>query len=768
MTLQRNQGAHRARNESCLGAHRLRLLAAPSLAALSLAVLSPAAALAQAPAPDQPPAPVSQPAPSKPAPSKPAPNKSATVEGLVVQAAPQAAVRTSIDRRSYSIAGDLQAANGSIADALRNIPGAQVDLSGNLTLRGGPVQIMIDGQPSQVFSGPQAAQVLASMPADRIDRVEVINNPSAAYSPEGQAGIINLVTKKSAPSGPSGGIRANAGTSGHDNVAGNVVYQKGKLTLLGDAGWRQDQQKLRFSTTGTVVDPITGLNDPRSQTEVTAPPSRVWNAHAGFSYQLDPKTQLSGDARYQAGGVDHYDDYSFLTTDPSGTPIAAQTRVGTTHPRLGVSSEQLIWRRQLPGQDHSLVLFYSHTLIQVPTESPSTSLTTVPAPPVLLYQDQVANFGQDVNEFKIDYTKPMPKMGQLKAGYDLRNTDSNFNNYALFGGSAASAALNPLYTNVFHYGQMVNAGYVTYEQPVGNLTVLGGLRVEDERLSLDQHTQSVTVDRDEVGVFPTLHLGYKQNSNVTWIANYSLRIQRPNPQDLNPYRNLTNPFAITVGNPLLEPEKTNSFEAGWQYRKGATTYLATAFYRQSENGVTDVVTDLGAGVLQTSRANVSSGKVSGLELVAAGPLTKTLSYNVSTNFTYTQLETPVLGVRETHEGFGAGGRGSLNWSPTKTDLIQLIGIINPGRVTAQGTIDPLLILAAGYQHKITKDFSLVLQTQDPFDTVRQYSRITAAGLDQRTTLKAHIQTFLIGFTWNFGGNGRPQRDPGFDVGSGGL
>ena len=442
--------------------------------------------------------------------------------------------------------------------------------------------------------------------------------------------------------------------------------------------------------------------------------------------------------------------------------------MGSTDPANSVSSEQLVWRRQLPGQDHTLVLFYNHSMIQVRSESPSTSLTTVPAPPVLLYQDQLAKFRQDVSQFKIDYTRPMPRMGQLKAGYDLRDVEANFNNYALFGPAAASAALNPLYTNLFRYGQLVNAGYATYEQPFGALTVLGGLRVEDEQLSLDQRTQAMKVDRDHVGVFPSLHLGYRQSANVTWVANYSLRIQRPQPQDLNPYRNLTDPFNIRQGNPLLEAEQTHSFEAGWQYRKGPASYLATAFYRQSDHGVTDVVADLGGGVLQISRANVASGKVSGLELVAAGPLGKTVTYNVSTNISWTQLQTPVLGVSETHQGFNAGGRGSLNWEPTKNDLVQVIVIVNQGRVTAQGTTDPLLILAGGYRHKVTKDFALVFQTQDPFDTVRQYTRLTGAGLDQRTTVKAHVQSFFVGFTYTFGGNGRPQRDPGFDVGAGGL
>ncbi|MEI9890072.1 MAG: TonB-dependent receptor plug domain-containing protein [Caulobacteraceae bacterium] len=320
-------------------------------------------------------------------------------------------MRTSIDRRSYSIASDLQGSSGSIADALRNIPGAQVDLSGNLTLRGGPVQIMIDGQPSQVFTGPQAAQALASMPADRIDRVEVINNPSAAYSPEGQAGIINLVTKKVAPSGPSGGLRANAGTSGHDNVGGNFIYQKGKLTVLGDAGWQQNQQKLRITTTGTVVDPVTGLDDPREQKEITAAPNRGWNLHTGFSYQLDPKTQLSGDARYQRAGANHYDDYSFLTTTPSGTPIAAQTRVGATFPDQQVHVEQATLRRQLPGQGHDVVFFFSHTQAQIQQDTPSTNLTTVPPPPSILFQDQLGAARTDVTSSRSTTPSRCPAPG---------------------------------------------------------------------------------------------------------------------------------------------------------------------------------------------------------------------------------------------------------------------------------------------------------------------------------------------------------------------
>ena len=224
-------------------------------------------------------------------------------------------MRTSIDRRSYSVSTDLKVRQR----LARRRPAQRARRPGGSgrqpeTLRGGAVQIMIDGQPSQVLSaGPQAAQALEAMSADRIDRVEVINNPSAAYSPEGQAGIINLVTKKVAPSGPSGAIRANAGTSGHDNASGQLRLPEWQADgarrrrLAGESAAKAD----RITTTGTVVaDPITGQNDPRTQTEIHESwPNTGWNSlHNGFTYQMDPKTQLTGDLRYLQAGAGRYPD----------------------------------------------------------------------------------------------------------------------------------------------------------------------------------------------------------------------------------------------------------------------------------------------------------------------------------------------------------------------------------------------------------------------------------------------------------------------------
>src|SRR5262249_37870587 len=149
--------------------------------------------------------------------------------------------RSSIDKRSYDISKDLQTTTGSVADALRNVPSVDVDPQGNITLRGdGNVVIMVDGKPSTLFRRQSMAQALQSIPADQYERVEVMTNPSAAYSPNGSAGIINLITKKNHKPGRTGSIRVAKGSEGRWNTGLNGAYQAGKLTLSLNAGLRHD------------------------------------------------------------------------------------------------------------------------------------------------------------------------------------------------------------------------------------------------------------------------------------------------------------------------------------------------------------------------------------------------------------------------------------------------------------------------------------------------------------------------------------------------
>ena len=180
-----------------------------------------------------------------PTPRSQAPAKSTekVVEGVTVTGASAQGFRSDIDRKSYGIASDLQTTTGSISDALRNIPSVEVDPQGNVSLRGDSnVTILLDGKPSGQFKGASAAQALQALPAESIERVEVITNPSAEFSPEGAAGIINLISKKTRKPGASGSVRLNVGDHGRSNAGVTGSYNSEKLVLSGDINGRYDPQ----------------------------------------------------------------------------------------------------------------------------------------------------------------------------------------------------------------------------------------------------------------------------------------------------------------------------------------------------------------------------------------------------------------------------------------------------------------------------------------------------------------------------------------------
>lgn len=284
-----------------------RIMTGSALAVLALAAASGATAQdappPAAPAPAQPASPPADDAAAQDGAQDDAASEDEADEvGEVLVTGARNAVRTSIDSVSYSLADDLQTTSGTLADALRNIPSVDVDPEGNLSLRGDQnVTVLVDGRPSALFAGQSRAQVLLSIPADRYARIEVMTNPSAAYSPEGTGGVINLISKPNVtPPGQTatGSIRANVGNDGRWNLGANIVRSAGKTTLSGDLGLRNDsyiQELERARRVGAVGDPDRLDVD---QTRTVDGDADVIFARGGIEHNLDDKTQLTGELRH--------------------------------------------------------------------------------------------------------------------------------------------------------------------------------------------------------------------------------------------------------------------------------------------------------------------------------------------------------------------------------------------------------------------------------------------------------------------------------------
>lgn len=708
-----------------------------ALAAQAAAAASPAA---------QPP--VSQ----APAAKSPAAEAANGVSAVTITAdAP--AVRTSIDRRSYSVSGDLAAQSGGIADALRNVPSVEVDVQGNVSMRGDPnVTILIDGKPSGLFQGDGRGQALQQMPAERIDRVEVITNPSAEFRADGTGGVINLITKKAKGAGRTSSIRVTGGDHGRNGLSGNIGYNSGKLSAAGDINYRRDvfdevdyerrrQANLDSETQGTTdfdIDGVTG--------------------QATVDYDVSDKLRIGGEARLSRFNLALDSAADTTREDANGALIQAYRRDMTLRQRRDNGAIVGSLRRKFDGDGHELSLRLSYDVTDDNRTRTGHTSATAPATSSA-YDQQRLGYDTRQTDLKGDYVRPMGPGQTLKLGFDLQFDDNVYDNVGLRGGALSGLAIDPGLTNTFFYEQRLSQAYVTYERPLGDLTMLAGLRYEQSKLDLTSTGRKD--DNDTTRLMPSLHLSYKLNDQQKLTASYSERLQRPGPFDLNPAPFLLDPLNYRIGNPNLKPQQTHSFELGWQYRKAPMMALATLFYRENDKVVTDVVTDRGGGVFVTTKANVAQTRNGGLELVLNGKLTPKLTYNLSSTLFWAQLDGSNLGFTDKRTGTTAQGRASLSWQATPKDLLQVNGFLVGKRLTPQGYAKPFAGIDLGYRRKISEQLSLLVSVQDALGLYRDKQVIDTPSLKSLVVRDPDARNIRITLAWTFG-TGKGRKDPGFE------
>ncbi len=694
-----------------------------------------------------------------PAPGKPAANS--TVSGVTVTARSDA-VRTDIDRRSYDITKDLQTSTGTIADALRNVPSVEVDVQGNVSLRGDPnVTILVDGKPSSLFSGPARSQVLQQLPASAFERVEVMTNPSAAYRPDGSAGIINLIPKSARALGRSGTARLNLGPDNRESVGLSAFSVSKTLTLTGDLTYAHDLQTATQTDNRTTLDPTTGQPLESSQHIATSAPVQVLVGRAAVDYDPDAKTRLSADLRGTGIDVKQRDAGVFAGQGPGGVAEGFSRSGVTTLTRSDIAASGT-WRRKFAGDEHDLTASLSQGRTTNDTERRDTLISTNLVLPTLSEEIR-AESTQDVSHLKVDYNRPLSGGAKLKAGYELQVDLDDFDNSGLRGATVATETIDPRLIDRFRFDQAVNGAYVTYQRPFGDLTVLAGLRLEDTRIDLKDLTSATKGANGDTHLYPSLHLAWKLSDAQQLTASFSERIQRPQPGEYNPFRVYVDPLNFRAGNPDLKPQQTLSYEAAWQYRSGAALYLATAYFRDNRRGVTDVVQDLGAGVLLTTKENLSNSRSGGLELVASGRLTTTLTLNAGATLGWTQIDASDLGFTARRQAFTPSARAVANWQVTPKDLVQLQGVMTGKRLTPQGFHEATGLLNLGYRHKYNDDWSFFATARDVLNSLGDTLVIDTPALKDRVVTHARLRALFVGLTYSFGGGRR--RDPGFDFGA---
>lgn len=680
----------------------------------------------------------------------------------VVVTGTRAEVVATPDRVSFSVANDLQVQTGTLADALRAVPGVEVDLQGRVSLRGDPgVTILIDGRPSALLRDESRGDAILSMPAGRIERVEVITNPSAALSPEGSGGVINLVTRQARKDSRTATVRASVGAHGRGALNLGGTHSGSGLTVTADLGYRRMTGEATATQLRSRRDPVSESSVSSRQDSDLDNINAAGTARLGVDYDLDKKNRISAELSYRdlAGDLERTDRFV------SQNVAASYERASDIDLSQSGLDARASWRRTLPGKEHEFAAdleFGSNRFrreVEAVTDFAAGSS----------FFERIRNAGDRAETgVKIDYKRPVGKEGALNLGYHGNVTVSAFDFSGLRGAGPGALLPIPGLTNRFEYDQRIHALFGTWSFPVGKLDVQAGLRLEQVTTEIRQITDALSFDRDYFRAYPTLHLSHALSKTDQLRASYSRRIQRPSPQELNPYTFYVDPQNVRRGNPFLLPEVTDSVEIGWQHRKAGDFYSLTGFYRRSRGGVTDIISDLGGGIFLTTRANLATSRRAGVEAVVNGMLGKTLSYNASATLLWNEIDPRIGGVFTPRNGTTGNVRTNLSWQPTKQDFLQLNASYAGRQLLPQGYRESGGILNLGYRRKVDDRLSLLLTGQNVLDSARQIVVFETPALRDRFTQRGMGRIFLLGLAYNLGGqSGRKRPEPAFDFQGGG-
>jgi outer membrane receptor protein involved in Fe transport len=656
-------------------------------------------------------------------------------------------VRLSTDRVSYDVSNDLLAQTGSLADILRRVPGVEVDVEGNVSLRGDSnVTILIDGRPSSQFEGDGRSGALQSLPASQIARIEVIATPGASLSAEGTGGAINFVTRTNTLEGASGLLRGSASPTGGWTLGVNGSRKVGRSRITGDLAYRAlagedtlQQQRSRLDpTTSTFINQTINSNNRIATGSNT-------NGNVALEYNSSDADQLKAEISYQRFKQVTKSEQAFLEAFENGSLINASDRQRVAQFDRTDFDLTTSFRRRLSPQDRtenaidhefsidlgfeqvsSNRLWENETFSQLPSISQRSSRSS-------------AEFASSVGTLDINYDRPIFGQTALRTGLQYRGETTDYEN------SFVSNSQNMTLTR-FNYGQQTATVFAILEKEIGKFVVQGGVRGEHVWIETDQGGNTPQTKTDYARLYPSLFLVYDLGENQRLRASYGRRIQRPTRSDLNPLLIVIDDQNVRQGNSSLRPEITDSFEIGWNYKRGNRDFLATAFARKSTDRLIDVVRLLANRTFLSTRENIGESQRAGLELTTSGRFSTTISYSSSLIWQWTQFDDQSL----SREGNAISGRFNFDWQPTKNDFFQVSGNLNGAQLQAQGRREAIGSLNFGYRRKLNERLSLIFTAQNIAGSGSEVLVLDAPDIRERTVRSILPAKLYLGVTYNLG------------------
>jgi outer membrane receptor protein involved in Fe transport len=691
---------------------------------------------------------------------------STAVETVIVQGQ-KLTVETKIDRKIYTVPEDAQSTLGTLSDILNVIPSVDVDPDGVVSLRGDTnVLILIDGKPATQLQGANAGDVLQSISASNIERIEILTTPPAQFKAEGAAGVINIITRKrGAKESASASLTGSLGNGGRWLVGGNANYGSKQFTASLNAGFREDYRDRTIQSVVIGPDPATGQvlesQDHADQRIRRNVPS------VSFSSEYDPNDRQSlavSGSWLSHGGLRTYTQYDVSTLE-SGAVTSATRRLTSGHDPEDDYDAKLQFSQKFSRPGESLDFSVHRSISHQREHYDYVNDSFVPPAPTF-YNNLSFTEDQGITEADVDYALPLSKSQSLKVGYAFEQDDYGFDNVgANVDPVTGVETIDPTLTNQFRYAQRVHAVYLSDQGSIGAWAWLAGVRTEWTTTDALQITNNVSTASRYADAFPSLHVDRSLSDRSTLSFGASRRITRPNPSYLNPFVDHEYPPNLNAGNPNLKPQLTQSFDLGYGYEGPGASYGVTGYYRRNTDSVTDVTEYLGNGQTLTTKTNLPRSDSAGLEFSATGHLFPTLLYSVSGNAFYNQIDATALGFPGLKSTTGLNLKAKLDYRPTTADSAQIIFSRTDKRLTPQGSVSAVNIVNLGYKHTLTPALSAVATISDLFNGQHYQRTVSTPMLTQIYERSVLGRVAWFGLTYVIGVTTK-GKEPNFEYDSG--
>lgn len=692
-----------------------------------------------------------------------------------------------VDRRVFNVEKDLSTQGGTGVDVMKNVPGLSVDVEGNVEMRGSRPMILVDGRPTSME--------LDQIPAEDIERIEVITNPSVAFDASTTGGIINVVLKKNTKPGYSGQVQAGIGTNDRYQGGFNINAREGRWGFNLSYNYNTARNRTDGRTLRTDRSNGTSLGRFEQETETNSGRD-THGGRLGVDWQMSNRNTLSFSAGLRA--FDRYGDdrQDFINTDPNGELLSSGYQLNTSTMSGMSTNSQLAFRHTYPkvGKEWTADVGYNGWSRSSRSAFDQNGFM-VNGDPLIgspRIQDNIGGSSYDQVNFQTDFVDPINERTKIEFGlkgqYRLDNTYIDvFVTSPEVGDYVPDSAL----TNNFDITDIVNAAYFNWSHKLNETwSVMAGLRFEqtwfetvlrdtDQRFSYKYPNGTENLPK---ALFPALYLVRKWKDSTRELqVNFSRKIDRPRHWQITPFIMFADSRNVRIGNPTLAPELSNLGEVNHllPFLKGKASWLTSVYGRYTQDVITSFASPLpsDSSILLNTFVNGSYSTNGGWENILKFDPVTGLQLTLSGTVQYTNVGLASAQGGERNQGFNWNAKALVNYRFAKDWAMQLNGEYDGPRILPQGVTLSQYGLDASLSHDFNKHWSAVVAVNDVFFTRRWGTLLDTPFFLQENFSRREQRNVRFTLTWKFGErdaslfrrkNGQQRGEPGGGAGGGDM